>query len=178
MSVTAGSATAGSPRRAVPVAGEPQWLSAPERAAWLAMSAMVVKLPAALDQQLQRDAELSLFEYMVLAMLSEAPHRTLRMNDLAALTSSSPSRLSHVAARLENAGFVERRRCEGRGRSTNAVLTDQGYAKVVDAAPGHVAEVRERFIDALTQEQLRTLTGIAAAVRQRLDPEGPWDAVG
>jgi len=154
-----------------------RWLSAPERAAWLAMSAMMVKLPAALDQQLQRDAELSLFEYMVLAMLSEAPDRTLRMNDLAALTSSSPSRLSHVASRLERSGYVERRRCEGRGRSTNAVLTDHGYAKVVDAAPGHAAEVRERFIDALTPEQLRNLTGIAAAVRQRLDPEGPWDAV-
>jgi DNA-binding MarR family transcriptional regulator len=162
---------------AVSVIADPKWLSSPERAAWLAMSALMVKLPAALDQQLQHDAELSLFEYMVLAMLSEAPDRTLRMNDLAALTSSSPSRLSHVASRLEKAGFIERRRCEGRGRSTNAVLTDHGHAKIVGAAPGHVAEVRERFIDALTPEQLRTLTGIAEAVRQRLDPEGPWDAV-
>lgn len=157
--------------------GEPQWLTAQQRAAWLAMSAMMIKLPVALDQQLQRDHSLSLFEYMVLAMLSEAPDRTLRMNDLAALTSSSPSRLSHVATRLENAGYLERRRCNGRGRSTNAVLTRAGHDAVVEAAPGHVAEVRERFIDALSPDQLTTLIEIAARVRQRLDPEGPWDPV-
>jgi DNA-binding MarR family transcriptional regulator len=159
-------------------AGGPQWLTPQERAAWLAMSAMMIKLPVALDQQLQRDRDLSLFEYMVLAMLSEAPDRTLRMNDLAALTSSSPSRLSHVATRLENAGYLERRRCQGRGRSTNAVLTPAGHDAVIAAAPGHVAEVRERFIDALTPDQLTTLIEIAARVRQRLDPEGPWDPVG
>jgi DNA-binding MarR family transcriptional regulator len=158
--------------------GDRHWLTDQERAAWLAMSAMMTKLPAALDQQLQRDCDLSLFEYMVLAMLSEAPQRTLRMNDLAALTSASPSRLSHVATRLENAGYLERRRCEGRGRSTNAVLTAQGYARIVEAAPGHVAEVRERFIDALSPQQLTTLIEIAGEVRKRLDPEGPWEAVG
>jgi DNA-binding MarR family transcriptional regulator len=157
--------------------GDQHWLTEQERTAWIAVSAMMTKLPAALDQQLQRDCDLSLFEYMVLAMLSEAPQRTLRMNDLAALTSSSPSRLSHVATRLENAGYVQRRRCEGRGRSTNAMLTAAGYAKIVEAAPGHVAEVRERFIDALSPTQLAALIEIAGAVRTRLDPDGPWGPV-
>ena len=109
----------------------PRWLTAPERAAWVAMTAMMTKLPAALDQQMQRDADLTFFEYMVLAMLSESPGMTQRMSDLAALTSASPSRLSHVASRLERAGFLARQRCPGRGRSTNAVLTDAGRAKVV-----------------------------------------------
>jgi DNA-binding MarR family transcriptional regulator len=99
------------------------------------------------------------------------------MNDLAALTSSSPSRLSHVATRLEKAGYVERRRCEGRGRSTNAMLTAAGYAKIVEAAPGHVTEVRERFIEPLSPRQLATLIEIAGQVRTRLDPDGPGGPV-
>ncbi len=153
----------------------PQWLTAPERAAWVAMTAMMTKLPAALDQQMQRDADLTFFEYMVLAMLSESPGMTQRMSDLAALTSASPSRLSHVASRLERAGFLARQRCPGRGRSTNAVLTDAGRAKVVAAAPAHVVAVRHYFIDALSPEQLGTLADIAGQVRQRLDPHGPWE---
>jgi DNA-binding MarR family transcriptional regulator len=153
----------------------PRWLSAPERSAWVAMAAMMTKLPAALDHQMQRDADLTFFEYMVLAMLSESPGMTQRMSDLAALTSASPSRLSHVASRLERAGFLARQRCPGRGRSTNAVLTDAGHAKVVAAAPAHVVAVREYFIDALSPEQLGTLADIAGQVRQRLDPHGPWD---
>jgi DNA-binding MarR family transcriptional regulator len=155
----------------------PQWLTVPERAAWLAMGAMMIKLPAALDQQMQRDADLTFFEYMVLAMLSESPERTQRMSDLAALTSASPSRLSHVASRLESAGLLARQRCPGRGRSTNAVLTDAGYARVVAAAPAHVTAVRTYFIDALTPTQLSTLTDIAAQVRERIDPGGRWEPV-
>jgi DNA-binding MarR family transcriptional regulator len=155
-----------------------RWLTPSERAAWVAMAAMMIKLPAALDQQMQRDADLTFFEYMVLAMLSESPQLTQRMSDLAALTSASPSRLSHVASRLERAGFLARQRCPGRGRSTNAVLTDAGCAKVVAAAPAHVAAVREYFIDALTPDQLSTLSDIAGQVRLRLDPDGPWGPPG
>ena len=72
-----------------------QWLDGDERSTWLALAAVMVKLPAALDAQLQRDAGLSFFEYMVLAMPSERPARTMRMSELAALTHASPSRLSH-----------------------------------------------------------------------------------
>ena len=87
-------------------AAEPstRWLDAEERAAWLSLSRTIVKLPSALDAQLERDADLNYFEYLVMAMLSEQETRTLRMSQLAALSNASLSRLSHVAKRLENAG--------------------------------------------------------------------------
>ena len=89
-------------------AAEPRWLSPEERATWLSLVGVMVKLPAALDAQLQRDSGLSYFEYMVLAMLSEQPDRMMRMSELAAAINASLSRLSHLAKRLEGQGFITR----------------------------------------------------------------------
>ncbi len=133
-------------------------------------------LPGNLDAQLHRDAGLMHFEYFVLAMLSEAPKRTLRMSVLAAQTNSTPARLSHVVTRLEDRGFIERFPCPADARATNARLTDTGWRKVREAAPGHTANVRENVIDALTSEQVRQLAGIAEAILGRLDPGGAMSA--
>ena len=116
------------------------------------------------DAQLQKEAGISNFEYMVLSSLSEAPGRTLRMSELAAMASGSLSRLSHVVSRLESRGWVRREACPGDGRFINAVLTDDGWAKVVATAPGHVAAVRRLLIDVLTPEQLRELGAISDEV--------------
>ena len=121
-----------------------------------------------LDTQLRRDADLSHFEYFVLAMLSEAPERTLRMTALATLTNSTLPRLSHVVSRLEQRGYVERKPCPQDRRATNAVLTTQGWDKVVDSAPGHVDHVRGQVVDALSREQLAELAEICDAVLARI----------
>jgi DNA-binding MarR family transcriptional regulator len=117
------------------------------------------------------------FEYFALAMLSEAPERTLRMTELARQTNATLPRLSHVVGRLEHRGLVERFPCPGDRRATNARLTDAGWAKVQDAAPGHVATVRQQVIGALTAEQVTELTGIADAILGRLDPTGSMAAI-
>jgi len=140
------------------------WLTDEEQSAWRSVVAMLFRLPAALDAQLQKDAGISHFEYMVLSSLSEAPNRTLRMSDLAAMASGSLSRLSHVVSRLEAKGWVRREPCPGDGRFVNAVLTDDGWAKVVATAPGHVAAVRSLLVGVLTPEQLRALGAISAQV--------------
>ena len=101
-----------------------------------------------LDSQLRRDADLTHFEYFVLAMLSEAPDRTLRMTALAQRTNATLPRLSHVVRRLEDRGLVERFPCPEDGRATNARLTEAGWDAVVAAAPGHVDTVRHHVIDA------------------------------
>jgi len=145
------------------------WLSADEQAAWRPFIALLFRLPAALDAQLQRDAGISHFEYLVLANLSEAPDRTLRMSDLAALASGSLSRLSHVVSRLEARGWVRREPCPGDGRYINAVLTEDGWAKVTATAPGHVAAVRALLIDVLTPQQLQDFGAISSAVLQGKD---------
>ncbi|CCH76139.1 Putative MarR-family transcriptional regulator (fragment) [Nostocoides japonicum T1-X7] len=146
------------------------WLTPQERRAWLSIAALIVKLPNALDAQLQSDSGIGFFDYMVLAVLSEEPRRTLQLSDIAAATSASLSRLSHTVTRLERQGLVRRERIPGPGRRTNAVLTDEGYAKVVAAAPAHVRRVRDLVIDALTPTQLRTLGTVGARVIERIDP--------
>jgi DNA-binding MarR family transcriptional regulator len=137
--------------------GYMQWLSDEEQRAWRPFVSLLIKLPAALDAQLQREAGISQFDYLVLSSLSEAPGRTLRMSELAALASSSLSRLSHVVSRLEAKGWVRREPCPGDGRFINAVLTEEGWQKVVATAPGHVAAVRRLLIDTLTAEEFRAL---------------------
>ncbi|MET0451085.1 MAG: MarR family transcriptional regulator [Mycobacterium sp.] len=143
-----------------------------EMAAWVRVASVLELLPGVLDTQLRRDAGLMHFEYFVLAMLSEAPKRTLRMSELAAQTNSTPPRLSHVVRRLEDRGLVERVASHEDARVTNARLTAAGWRKVREAAPGHVANVRDHVIDALTDEQVDQLAAIAEAILGRLDPDG------
>jgi len=154
------------------------WLTDREQSAWLRLMAVVEILPAALEAQLRRDAGLSHFEYYVLAMLSEAPVRTLPMTALARRTNGSLSRLSHVVRRLVERGFAVRTPSQQDGRITEVGLTDDGYAKVVATAPGHVATVREVVIDALTPDQVGQLAAIMDALLARIDPDGsmtgPW----
>jgi DNA-binding MarR family transcriptional regulator len=153
-----------------------RWLSPAERSTWVRFAAMLELLPAALDAQLQRDESLTYFDYFVLAMLSETPERVMRMSELAAITNASLPRLSHVVRRLEDQGFVRREPCAADRRATNAFLTDEGWAKIVGAAPGHVHNVRDRVIDALTPEQIDQLGEISSAVLRRLDPDGRFAA--
>jgi len=151
---------------------ETHWLDEEQLDAWVKLVAVVELLPGVLDSQLRRDAGLTHFEYFVLAMLSEAADRTLRMTTLAQRTNATLPRLSHVVRRLEDRGFVERFPCPEDGRATNARLTHSGLAEVVAAAPGHVANVRSHVIEALTPDQVAQLGQIADALLQRLDPNG------
>ena len=149
-----------------------RWLDDDEMAAWIRLAAVLELLPGVLDSQLRRDADLTHFEYFVLAMLSEAPERTLRMSALAARTNATLPRLSHVISRLEERGLVERFPCPGDGRATNARLTESGWHKVVATAPGHVETVRSNVIDVLTREQVHELAAIADAILQKVDAKG------
>jgi DNA-binding MarR family transcriptional regulator len=150
--------------------GDDGWLTARQLHAWKQLIALVELLPGALETQLQRDSGLSHFEYFTLAMLSEAPERTLRMTALAARTNATLPRLSHVVARLEKRGLVRREPCEQDRRATNAVLTPAGWDTVVGAAPGHVDTVRSLVIDPLSDADIADLDRITARILRRLDP--------
>lgn len=148
-----------------PAVEPPHWLDRRERAAWLATSSIMISLPAALDARMQRESQLTFFEYMVLSVLSEETGHEMQMSALAARTAASLSRLSHVAGRLEKRGLLVRNRLPGAGRRTSAVLTHAGLEAVMSAAPGHVAAVREYLIDHLDPSQLAALESIGSAVR-------------
>ena len=146
-----------------------KWLTAAEVDSWLSVVRLMTWLPWSIDQQLRRDSNLTMVEYQVLAMLSDAPERTMRMSSLAVLTNASLSRLSHLFQRLEQRGLVRREPDPGDGRFTNAFLTDQGFQTLADAAPGHVAHVRSLVIDVLSPEQLRRLGLAADRIMSRID---------
>ena len=155
-------------------APEPPWLSTQEMQAWWPLSGLISKLPAALDRQLQTEAGISHFEYMVLSQLSAAPHRTLRMGDLAELANGSVSRLSHAVTRLERRSWVRREPSPENGRYMNAILTDDGYAKVAATAPGHVRAVRALVIDALSPVHLGQIREISERILRQIDPDAVW----
>src|SRR4051794_32184492 len=148
-----------------PAQTEPaRWLTADEEAAWRVIASVLVRLPWALECQLQRDSGLSFIEYHALAMLSEQPDHTLRMSELAVLTHASLSRLSHLIKRLEARRLVQRKPDPHDGRYTNAILTKSGYAKLVGAAPGHVETVRRLVIDAVGPRELPHLHEAATRI--------------
>ena len=140
-----------------------------EQEAWRALVGVLIQLPAELDRQLRRDAELSHFEYQVLAGLSEAPGRTLRMSVLAERSEGSLPRLSQVVARLEQRGWVQRSTDPADGRYTLATLTDDGWDKVVATAPGHVEAVRRLVFDPLSTHQRDQLRSIGRRIVAAID---------
>jgi DNA-binding MarR family transcriptional regulator len=143
---------------------ETRWLSAGEQAAWRAFLTACQTLFGAIDGQLQHESGLPHGYYEILVRLSEAPGRALRMSQLAEASTSSKSRLSHAVARLEDRGWVRRVNCPTDRRGQIAELTDDGFAALAAAAPGHVGQVRRSLIDALSAEQIEQLREISEAI--------------
>ena len=157
---------------------EPRWLDEDEQRAWRAFYAAGRVLFDQLDRELQRDADMPHAYYEILVVLSEVPGRELRMRELADLTRSSPSRLSHAVGRLEGRGWVSRRSCPDDKRGQFAALTDAGMAALVAAAPGHVEGVRTHLFDRLAPEQVEQLRVICEAVVEPLAPDHPFSRYG
>ena len=146
------------------------WLDPEEQAAWFSLMGTLMRLPAALDEQLRRDAGLNHFEYQVLAGLSMAEDRTMRMSDIASFAESSLSRLSHACTPLEAKGWLTRDADPDDRRATVATLTKDGYAKLVEAAPGHVRTVRTLVFDPLTRAQVKQLGETMARIDTAIGP--------
>ncbi|MFH8470772.1 MarR family winged helix-turn-helix transcriptional regulator [Streptomyces sp. NPDC017991] len=148
---------------------EPDWLSKDELWAWQALATVLMRLPGILDTQLQRDAGINFFEYLVLSGLSMAPDRTMRMSELADAAQGSLSRLSQGVARLEKRGWVRRCPDPADGRYTLATLTNDGLAMVTATAPGHAQAVRRHVISPLTKTQQRQLQAISNRIVDTFD---------
>lgn len=148
---------------------QPRWLTPAELETWQQLGLMMERLPAALEAQLQQDARLSYIEYYVLAGLSEQPEHRMRMSDLALRTNAEQSRLSHLISRLERRGLVRREPDPTNGRYTQAILTAAGHTHLTEAAPGHVARVRDLVFDVLTPAELDTLRTAAQKIIRTID---------
>lgn len=148
----------------MPKTEEPQWLSASEKRAWTGLVSLMLLLPGKLEAPL-REVDLTLFEYLTLSHVSEAPNRRIRMSELAFLANGSLSRLSNVVKRFEQRGWMTRSPDPDDGRYTLAHLTDAGYRLVIEAAPIHMRAVRDLILDPLSDADQRALTRIASKLR-------------
>lgn len=146
-----------------------RWLDPDEQRTWRAFLAASRALMDTLDRELQRDAGMPHAYYEILVRLSEAPERRLRMSELADATGSSRSRLSHAVARLEAAGWVRREDCPTDRRGQFALLTEEGFATLAAAAPGHVEGVRRHLFDPLSPAQVDQLRQISEALTDHLN---------
>ena len=155
-----------------PPGPEPRWLDEDDQETWTALARMLIWLPTAFDNQLQRDSGLSHFEYGILAALSETDGETLRMSELAIYANGSLSRLSRAVARLERREWVTRTLDPADGRYTLATLTEQGKAVLVEAVPGHIEAVNRLVFDPLTAAQARQLRTIAGRILTAFEAEG------
>jgi DNA-binding MarR family transcriptional regulator len=149
------------------------WLPEEELQTWLALVGVLIKLPAALDEQLQRDAGMNHFEHWALMALSRREGHSMRMSELAVLTNGSLSRLSQVISRLEKRGYVRRTPDPSDGRCTLAILTEAGMSKLLDTAPGHVEEVRRLVFEPLTKAQARQFREILHRIIRTIVPDLP-----
>ncbi|MET8264844.1 MarR family winged helix-turn-helix transcriptional regulator [Micromonospora arida] len=145
-----------------------RWLDPDEQRTWRAYLTASRVLMDNLDRELQRDAGMPHAYYEILVQLSEAPGRQLRMSQLAQAAGSSRSRLSHAVARLEAAGWVRREDCPTDRRGQIALLTDEGFATLAAAAPGHVEGVRRHLFDALSPAQVDQLRRISETLAEHL----------
>ncbi|MBD0691345.1 MarR family winged helix-turn-helix transcriptional regulator [Streptomyces sp. CBMA123] len=147
---------------------EPRWLDQDEMAAWRGFVVASNLLNRRLERQLKDDSGLSHQQYEILVHLSAAPGDSLRMTELADKLVTSKSGLTYQVTQLERMGLVGRRSCPSDVRGVIAELTDQGRETLRQAAPGHVALVRELLIDVLSREQLAVLAESLGAVSARL----------
>jgi DNA-binding MarR family transcriptional regulator len=149
-----------------------RWLTPEEQRAWRAYVAGYLLLEDAIDRQLQQEAGMPHLYYSILANLSEAPERRLRMTDLAERLKITRSRLTYAVTRLEKDGLLRRENCRWDKRGNLAVLTDGGMTVLENAAPGHVETVRAFLFDRLTPEQVGQLEAIFTQVAQGLQEGG------
>ncbi|MFD2691684.1 MarR family winged helix-turn-helix transcriptional regulator [Streptomyces phyllanthi] len=150
-----------------------RWLTPEEQRAWRAYIAASLLLEDALDRQLQQEAGMPHLYYSVLAALSEAPERRMRMTDLAEYLKITRSRLTYVVARLEKDGAVRREACKWDKRGSVTALTDEGMALLERTAPGHVETVRKAVFDHLDPEQVGQLERICTGIKEALQGDGP-----
>ncbi len=152
----------------------PRWLNPAEMKAWRRYIIASRRLLEALDSDLE-DHELSMADYEVLAQLSDAPERKMRMSELADVAMLSRSRLSHRIKVMEKAGWVKREACPVDKRGYFAVMTAKGWKAIVDADPEHVVSVGGRFLDHLSKEDQKVLSEIFERVTDSLKENPPTE---
>jgi DNA-binding MarR family transcriptional regulator len=148
---------------------QPRWLDSEQLHAWRAFLLAYARVVQFLNDDMQARSDMPLTWYDVLVHLSEAPEQTLCMTDLAESVFISRSGLTRLVDRMEVGGLVKRSPAPDDRRRMMASLTDEGFRRLADAAPGHVEALRRVMIDLLDEIDVRTL----AAVMDKINASAP-----
>ncbi|MFY1693567.1 MarR family winged helix-turn-helix transcriptional regulator [Plantactinospora sp. WMMB782] len=151
-------------------------LDAGRLACWRAYVESSQLLLNRLDDELRGASGLSLADYHVLVLLSEAPRQRLRMGELAGRLVFSPSRLTYQISSMERRGLVARQSCPEDRRGSEAVLTAAGLLTLREAAPQHAASVRGYLMDDLDEAEVACLTRVFDRLAGRLRTDGATPA--
>jgi DNA-binding MarR family transcriptional regulator len=135
-----------------------------EQTCWRAFVESSWALHTRLEDDLRAATGLSMSDYHVMVVLSEAPERRVRMGELANRLVFSPSRLTYQINSMVKRGLVRKQSCPEDGRGQEAALTEKGMAELVAAAPLHLATVRDSFIDHLDDEELAVITRVFSKI--------------
>lgn len=145
-----------------------QWLSESEQEMWRGYLDSTRLLLRALDRRLDLEAEISFADYEVLALLSEAPQRRLRMSDIAEAAVTTRSGVTRAVNRLADMGWLRRIPCPEDKRGSFAELTESGLTKVQSTAPVHVAALRRNVFDLLSPRDVKLFTHAYHQIRAHL----------
>jgi DNA-binding MarR family transcriptional regulator len=145
-----------------------RWLNERELACWMAFLEMQKLLMETLDRELRDGAGITLDDYDVLAQLSAAPQKRLRMSELAEAVIMPKSRLTYRIDQLVKRGCVARIDCVDDRRGLFAELTDGGMALLERAAPIHVTGVRSHFSDPVGDDSAGEMCRLSAEIRDHL----------
>ena len=148
------------------------WLTDEQQRVWRAFLRMSGQLNESIERDMQQTGGMPHAYYLILAMLSESPDRSLRMNQLAEAVGSSQSRVSHAVSRLEESGWVRRMPAPGDKRGQVAELTQAGYERLLELAPGHARVVKTTMFDPLTPAQLANFQDICTTILQAMADRG------
>lgn len=110
-----------------------------------------------MNQTLIAEHGLTLNDFDVMVQLANAPDRALRRVDLAEKVLLTASGITRLLEGLERAGWVCKKSCDHDARVTYALLTDSGYAKLMEALTTHRADIARLFGSHYSEQELATL---------------------
>ncbi|MEY2610963.1 MAG: MarR family transcriptional regulator [Acidimicrobiia bacterium] len=147
----------------------PKWLDPEEMKAWRLYITTSVDLMKALEEDV-RQFGLTMGDYQLLAMISEAPDRRLRMCDLADQLRLSRSGLTRRMEGVLTNSWVARVQDDADRRVAYAELTTKGWNLLRKVAPIHLDSVRRLMIDHLSRSEIKAIGNAFAKISEAINP--------
>jgi DNA-binding MarR family transcriptional regulator len=155
---------------------EAELLTDRERRAWYGFLTMQEDLRRHLNRELMRDSAISLSEFAVLSTLQMSDQDAMRVHEMRAVLRWEKTRLTHQISRMSSRELVRRITSDEDPRGVRIALTDKGRATIEAAVPGHVAQVRRFFFDAVAPKHLDVIANVSESVLEGLEEDGVDDA--